>query len=196
MLSVIIPYYNTYELTKELLNTLCSQKTDDVEIILINDGSDAGRFIGYPITIINQANGGVSSARNKGLDIATGNFITFVDSDDMIKSNYISKIINKINMSVFDYCLFSWEAIGRIRREFIIYDEPLTWNTSVWNCIYKRETIGNNRFDETLKISEDTDFNNRVRKGKKENIIDILYVYNSGRLGSITSTYRQEIGNE
>lgn len=72
-----------------------------------------------------------------------------------------------------------------IGEEVIITDYPPESNYSVWNCIYKREIIGNIRFDENLKIAEDYEFNKLVRIGKKENIKDILYFYNEGRVGSI-----------
>lgn len=190
LLSIIIPYYKTYELTCKMLDVLCKQINNKVEVLLIDDGCN-DNFDKYPIEIIRQENGGVSKARNKGLDNAIGQYITFIDSDDMIKDNYIDKIINKIENSEFDYCFFSWEATGRIKGQFIIKDNPPSWNTSVWNCIYKRELIGIVRFNESKTIEEDTEFNLAVRKGKKENIEDILYVYNSGREGSITSTYRE-----
>jgi glycosyltransferase involved in cell wall biosynthesis len=190
LLSIIIPYYKTYELTRSLLDELCKQYNNKIEIILIQDGCN-DNFDKYPIKIIKKENGGVSSARNKGLDTAIGKYIAFIDSDDMIKDNYVSKLIDTIENKEFDYCLFSWEATGRIKGQFIIKDNPPSWNTCVWNCIYKRDLIGNTRFNENKIIEEDTEFNEQARKGKKENIEDVLYIYNSGREGSITSTYKQ-----
>src|SRR5574344_2460467 len=112
-LSIIIPYYKTLELTKKLLDTLVPQLTKECECILIDDGCNELELDKYPITVIHKENGGVSKARNTGIDKATGEYIVFIDSDDMIKSNYIETILNKIKSTKFDYCLFSWEAVGR-----------------------------------------------------------------------------------
>ena len=57
------------------------------------------------------------------------------------------------------------------------------------NCKYKKELIKDNRFNEIKTIEEDEDFNKRVRKGKRANILDVLYIYNSGRDGSLTDLY-------
>lgn len=119
--------------------------------------------------------GGASVPRNKCLDIAKGDYITFIDADDMIKNNYIQTILNKTNEDIFDYCYFSWESP---HFKIIIEDEPPAWNLCVWNCIYKKEAIGNERFNPSIIIGEDYDFNVRVRKGKRSNIKEILYYYN------------------
>lgn len=190
-LSIITPYYKTLELTKELAKVLEPQLTDKCEWIIIDDGCNELELDKLKAKVIHQNNGGVSNARNKGLDIAKGKYITFIDSDDIVKPNYIKTILNKINEEQFDYCFFSWEATGRNKGQYIIKDEPETFNTSVWNCIYKRETIGNNRFPESKQIGEEIEFNKRVRVGKKENILDILYIYKSGREDSLTVNYSQ-----
>ena len=73
-----------------------------------------------------------------------------------------------------DYCYFNWCSHA---FTIIIEDEPPEWNCSVWNCIYKRKTIGKNRFNPELVIGEDYDFNIRVRKGVRSNINKMLYFY-------------------
>lgn len=176
-LSIIIPYYDRFEQINKLIGVLSPQLTDEVEVIVVDDCSPT------PILIMDnriktirleENSGGASVPRNVGLDNATGEYITFIDSDDLVKPNYIEKILNKINTTNFDYCFFSWESkVNKI----IIRNNPPSWNCCVWNCIYKKEKIGNERFDPKLKIAEDYDFNKRVRTGKKENIIDILYYY-------------------
>jgi len=184
-LSIIIPYHNTYELTKKLLSVLVPQLTEEVEVIIINDFDDIDFNSSDMRTIFIESNGTASKPRNIGIDNTKGQYITFIDSDDLISEDYIAKILNKINTSEFDYCFFSWKYNGIRKDEVIINDNPPTWNCSVWNCIYKRETIGNERFNEEMKVAEDYDFNLRVRKGKKENIKDILYFYNDNRKDSL-----------
>ena len=188
-LSIIIPYYKSLELTKRLLDRLVLQLTSKVEVILIDDGCNEKELDKYPIKVIHQENRGVSGARNKGIEASSGKNIVFCDSDDMVSENYVEKILEKIKNSVFDYCFFGWTGIGRINGNYIITGEPPKWNTSIWNCIYKRELIGNNRFDETLQIGEDEKFNLQVRKGKRENIPELLYTYYTEREDNITGRY-------
>ena len=84
-LSIIIPYYNGGEYTKALLDCLAPQVTKDVEVILVDDGSkEPFKTTEKWLKVIRKENGGVSSARNAGIDKATGEYITFVDHDDLL----------------------------------------------------------------------------------------------------------------
>jgi len=188
-LSIIIPYHATLELTHRLLNVLLPQLTDECELCIVDDDVNTVELDEYAdnnVKIIHhkENSGCAGKPRNTGIDNTIGKYIVFIDSDDMISQNYIEKILNKINTSNFDHCFFSWKFLNS-GEKIIIKDTPPQWNCCVWNCIYKREAIGDIRFNETMKIAEDYDFNSKVRKGKKENIEDILYFYNEGRVGSI-----------
>lgn len=193
LLSIIIPYYKTPELTKVLLDNLMLQVTPNVEVIVIDDGCNEKMLDSYPITVVHQKNMGVSMARNKALDIHKGQYIVFIDSDDNVVDNYIETIVNKIKTSSFDYCMMSWKGESllnpSLNGEFIISGEPLEWNTSIWNCIYKSELIGKTRFTPNIQIGEDTDFNKRVRSGKRENILEIMYLYNNNNPDSLTKQF-------
>lgn len=185
LLSIITPYYNSLPELSALATNLEPQLTDEVEWIIIDDGCNEtfldslrAKVIHLPIN-----SGGASKPRNKGLEIAQGEYIVFVDSDDLVAIYYVQTILNKIKSSKFDYCYMSWCTD---KTDVIITDEPPLWNTSVWNCVYKRDMIGDNRFDESIIIGEDHDFNNRVRAGKKENISDIMYFYRNDRDDSLT----------
>lgn len=176
-LSIIIPYYNRQEQINKLMQRLLPQINESVEVIVVDDHSPEPLIINderVKIIRLEENSGGASVPRNVGLDNATGEYITFIDSDDLVKPNYVQVILNKINLTRFDYCFFSWESKA---NQIIIRDNPPSWNCCVWNCIYRRETIGNERFDPKLKIAEDYDFNKRVRRGKKQNILDVLYYY-------------------
>lgn len=184
ILSIIIPYYNSEELTEKLLLELEKQKTDDVEIIVVDDGSalkpkfaDFG-FIKY----FNQANKGCSSARNKGIEAAAGEYITFIDSDDMIAENYIKEILKKIKGD-YDVIDLSWKSSSGNLNFRIWNDAERLTNPSVWCRVYKKSYIGNLRFNELKDSTEDSDFTKRLGNIRDKNIkhgsiSDYLYIYN------------------
>ena len=187
-LSIIIPYYNTYEYTEKLLEKIMEQLTDEVEVIVVDDGCNEARLDNI---VINQKNitilhryensGNASIPRNLGLDNAKGNYITFIDSDDMISDNYISKILKAIQGNP-DIIFLSWE--NHIQK-FIITMQPPKWNCAVWCRVYRRDIIGNIRFDENLRVAEDWKFNEQIKFKTKICIKDVVYYYNNGRKGSI-----------
>ncbi len=190
-LSIVIPYYKTYEETQKLMDILIPQITEEVEVFLIDDGCHEERLDQYQekINIIHlEENHGLSYARNRGIECATGEYLTFVDSDDYVADDYIKTIIDKINSCDFDYCYFSWQAINS-KMIVRIKDEPPTWNLAVWKAIYKMDYV--ELFDENIRFMEDVPWQIKMRekKGKKEIIDKILYYYNDGRPGSLTSTH-------
>lgn len=175
-LSIIIPTYNRNDKVDNLLEELNKQVNEEVEVLVIDDHSDIpykSEYKWVKVIRLNENSGGASVPRNIGLDNAKGEYIAFIDADDMIKSNYIEKILEKTKEN-WDYCFISWECST---NKIIIKDMPPKWNCCVWNCIYKRELIGDIRFNPKLRIAEDYEFNQKVRKGIKANIVDILYYY-------------------
>lgn len=191
-LSIIIPYFETYELTDKLINCLLAQKTNDVEIFLIDDGCDEERFNKYitmdknTVYVIHQKNHGVSYSRNIGIENAKGTYIAFVDSDDMVMSNYIDELLKLIDTRNEDIIYFNWLDINT--NEIVRHPS----NPAVWKAIYKKEILP--RFDETLKCKEDYFFNEELEKVNhtKYYYDKVLYVYNSGRENSLT--YRSQRG--
>ena len=188
-LSIITPYWNTLKFTEKLASLLIPQLTEEVEWIIVDDGCHEKFLDVLPAKVIHleKNSGNASLPRNVGLDNAHGQFITFIDSDDYVSPKYVKTILDKISESDFDYCYFSWRTK---EYEFIITEEPPEWNKSVCNCIYKKEIIGKERFDLDLNINEDGMFNEKVRKGKRDNITDILYWYNlNHRKDSLTTLF-------
>lgn len=188
-LSIITPYYNTLKYIKELNRVLSNQLRDDVEWIIVDDGCLEKELDTFPATVIHllENSGNASKPRNIGLDTARGEYIAFIDSDDLVSLNYVDKILDEINSHEFDYCYISWKMND---IDVIIENEAEEWNRCVWNCIYRRDLIGKNRFREELNINEDGDFNDRVRKGRRSNIKDVLYIYQVGiRDDSLTTLY-------
>ena len=183
-LSIIIPYYKRLKEITRLMAILEPQLTKETEVIIIDDGCNEKELDKFNAKVIHleENSGGASIPRNIGLDNATGEYIAFVDSDDLVKPNYIKRILEKTKEQ-WDYCYISWECK---KYKIRIYQEPPAWNCCIWNCIYKRSLIGNTRFDPSLKMAEDYKFNKEVRKGKRANIIDILYYYEIDSQDSLT----------
>ena len=102
ILSVIIPVYKAEKYLNRCMESILMQKVDDMEIILVNDGSpdrsgelcDEWALKDGRIRVIHKENGGAGSARNMALDKAQGNYVTFIDSDDAIAENTFLPIIN------------------------------------------------------------------------------------------------------
>lgn len=105
-LSIIVPVYNVEKYLKECIDSILNQKFQDFELILVNDGSTdlSGKICDEyskkdnRIEVIHKANGGLSSARNEGIEKAKGVYIGFVDSDDWINENMYSHMIDNSNI--------------------------------------------------------------------------------------------------
>ena len=109
LISVIIPVYNVRHYLKEALDSVIFQTYRNLEIIIIDDGStDGSREIcddyldDSRVTVIHQKNKGLSAARNAGLDIMTGEYVAFLDSDDAYQSSFIEEMVNAIVREVAD----------------------------------------------------------------------------------------------
>lgn len=183
LLSIIIPTYNRNEYIVKLLDKLHSQIQNNVEVIVVDDHSDIPlESSWFKYIYLDNNSGGASIPRNVGLDSAKGRYICFVDADDMVSDDYIETILEKIKED-WDFCYISWQGKS---NKVIITDTAPTWNCCVWNSVYKRDLIGDKRFDPKLKMAEDYDFNRKVRNGKKANITKILYYYNEDTPNSLT----------
>jgi glycosyltransferase involved in cell wall biosynthesis len=184
LISIVTPYYKVKEYILRLANDLEPQLNNKIEWIIIDDGCNEKRLDELKAKVIHLPinSGGASIPRNVGLNEAKGKYICFIDADDRISNDYIETIIEKTKEN-WDYCYISWAGKS---NTIIIENEPPKWNCCVWNCIYKRDLIGNERFKPELKMAEDLDFNKRVRKGKRANITKIIYYYNEDTPNSLT----------
>jgi glycosyltransferase involved in cell wall biosynthesis len=105
LISIIVPAYKVEKYLRRCINSIINQTYTNLEIILVDDGSpdNCGKICDeyagkdQRIKVIHKENGGLSDARNRGLDIAKGEYIGFIDSDDWIKEDYIEKLLNLIN---------------------------------------------------------------------------------------------------
>lgn len=184
-LSIIIPYFETYELTDRLIRTLLTQITDEVEIILIDDGCNENRFDIFDgcfqrVKIIHQDNIGVAKTRNEGIELAKGKYIAFIDCDDMITMDYVDTLLNAIDTYDTDVINFNWYDMTE-------HEEHRTpKNPAPWKQIYRRDKIPKFRED-MLYGREDVEWQKEIRSGKYSiTYLDkLLYFYNSNRVGSL-----------
>ena len=113
--SVIIPVYNVEKYIDKCMESVLNQTYSNLEIILVDDGSpdNSGKMCDEyavkdnRVKVIHKENGGLSSARNAGLDIATGEYVAFIDSDDFVETTMIEKVVSKIEETNADVCMFS-----------------------------------------------------------------------------------------
>lgn len=180
-LSIITPYYNTLEYTLKLAEVLEPQLTNEIEWIIVDDGCHEEKLDSLKAKVIHlqKNSGGASKPRNTGLDNATGEYIGFIDSDDLVTEDYIQTILDNLGE---DIVFISWKSK---KHNIVIKDKPPRWNCSVWSRVYKREIIGKIRFDEELKLAEDWKFNQRIRYRTHKSIKKQIYIYNNGRKGSL-----------
>lgn len=213
-LSVIVPCYNTAKYVEKCLDSIIENKVDDMEIIVINDGSTDNTLDilkkyqkKYPkiIKIINKENGGLSSARNAGLEVARGDYISFIDSDDYIEKDMYKNMLQKAN-NTFDiavcgvnmvYEAYTKQIDSGLKKDMLDKDEIKTvmndWFTVVWNKIYKRELLKNMAFKKGIWY-EDVEFLYRLLpKIKSIGIIDGYYYNYIQRPNSITYTYNSKL---
>ena len=160
--SVIVPVYNAESYIGPCLESLVNQTLDDVEIIIVNDGSTDStvkkveKYIKNHsnIKLFNKENGGQSSARNYGLKYAKGEYISFIDGDDYIELDMLSKLYNRCKKDKLDICLCAInyvydthvEKYYPFLKEKITPNEYIITNPCPWNKLYKHELLKKNHF--------------------------------------------------
>ena len=182
-LSIVISYYNTYDLTVKLLDTLVPQLTDEVEVFLTDDGCHEKRLDVYKdkinITHLKENKGG-AHACNVGIKKATGKYVAIIDSDDMIANDYVETLLTAINELNEDLIFFDWQDMCT----GVVVHRP--HNYAPWKCIYKRDIIP--LFNESWHFSFDVPFQEELDKKNcsKFYLDEVLYFYNSGRPDNLT----------
>lgn len=185
-LSIIIPVYNKVRYLSTLLEQIRAQTFRDFECLLIDDGSTDGsgavcdEFAGLDarFRVFHIPNGGVSHARNVGLDHAAGEHITFIDSDDGVCPDHLENLIRCITESHADLVISGFEKVtaeGSVVRT-VVPRQTGTQNFAellpvfcaeqkesgifgyCFSKIFRRDLLQDIRFDESLKLAEDFDF--------------------------------------
>lgn len=196
-LSIIIPYYNMEAYIGDLLKCLAPQITEDVQVILVDDGSvipfvSDHRFL----QVVRQDNRGLAGARNTGLEHSEGEYISFIDADDLVADDFVAYVLDKIATENFDYMDLSWKSLpGEIGGNIFDYKlnsiEDSLGNPSVCTRIFKRAFIGTLRFNEKKRAAEDEDFTHRLdfTHAKKAVATEYMYFYRTTTPGSLSKRY-------
>lgn len=218
-LSFIIPVYNVEMYFDECLSSILSQCTEVCEVILVDDGStdrsgrlcDAWRARSSKVKVIHKENGGLSSARNAGLDFSCGKYVSFVDSDDRISMGSILGILKWIDSSDADLCFMEaikfypdgrkeplGDGITRYRIRNMPKEQVLEYLStrpkypgSACTKIYKRSYLEKNqlRFPQDRRHSEDLGFclDCIIHASTFDALEMPFYEYRQNRVGSITN---------
>ncbi|WP_293916036.1 MULTISPECIES: glycosyltransferase [unclassified Sphingobacterium] len=210
--SVIVPVYNAGTTLERCVDSILHQSYVSFEVILVNDGSQdnsADICLRYSekddrIRVIHQENGGVSRARNTGLDIATGSYVTFIDSDDKIEAEYLKELMKwrdsdlvlcssatfpDNRKTIFSDAVYnSVDDIGRCLSSTVVSGFTYPWGKLYRSSIIKREQL---RFDCDLFSGEDTLFNNKYLLHINSLKVSSYegYVYTHGRIGQLSSKW-------
>lgn len=215
--SIVVPVYNMENYLEKCLDSLVNQTLEDIEILVVNDGStdNSIKILNkykkkYPnkLIVFDQENKGISAARNIGIDNATGKYIGFVDSDDYVEHNMFEKLYNKIENSKADIVVCNYkkyfmkddkytdiDMVKNINKNNI-FEEPTILNNlyfAPWNKLYKRNLFKDVRFPIQKKYEDVNAILKVFFKAKKiDKISDYLYVYRINENGE-TLTINKKI---
>lgn len=197
-ISVIVPFYNGRKTIARCISSILAQTYKNFELIMVSDGSTddscniVRKFMGKDsrIKLIECIHRGVSATRNSGIELATGDFIQFIDSDDYIERNMFKIMLNNIikynaDMVVCNYYhpIFTFYIDNKIlnlkdKKDAMIFYQNTFASQVPWNKLFKREVITEN-FEETVAFCEDELFvmANMKNVGKTVILREKLYNY-------------------
>lgn len=212
MVTVIIPIYNTGTYLEECIKSVVCQTYEDLEIILINDGStdESGEICrkwkerDFRIKYIEKKNEGQGTSRNLGITLATGDYIIFVDSDDYLDKELTAKVYDTISRQKADICVYSNYSVGDCQERAIL-DYKILQGSSIeenrgllgnmipilCNKMFSSKLIKNAGVTMSNRMCEDLVFNARLYvKAQKICMLDEpLYYYRYNRNGNMTTKY-------
>lgn len=206
-ISVIVPVYNVRALLDACVASILAQTRTDIECILVDDGStdgsgalcDGWALRDARVRVVHKPNGGLSEARNAGLDVATGASISFVDSDDCLLPQSLETLAGHLEKNALDV------AVGKVllhdmktgeRRPYAPLSTPSPknvldqlFNVAAWNKLYRREVFAARRYQKGIKFEDVPVWADILFSGAKIGYVDAdVYVYNVNREGSIVTT--------
>lgn len=218
-ISIIVPVYNVEKYIERCIESIIGQDFQNWELLLVNDGStdSSGDLCNIyaakdkRIKVYHKINGGVSSARNYALDVCSGDYITFLDSDDYLSSNTLSElysIVKDLKADILDFPYLHFAGNKKLEK-LVSSDSTYVYDTmdaisNYWfeiprfeSCarLYKKELIGSIRFDPNLKVGEDTAFfvNYLLRVKRYATTNRGLYMYRFREDSVMNSLSREDI---
>lgn len=211
LLSIIVPVYKTEKYLVKCVESIRNQTYKNLEIILVDDGSpdncgeicDNFQLVDDRIQVIHKSNGGLSSARNAGLKIASGDYVTFVDSDDYVEIDIYEKLINILETNQCDIVTMQFREVNGDYVSVDCMEIPEGYlgihnggwylqrmcerkiSESVCSKIFKKECLINQKFDET-KLNEDFLFLSKLSLSNIKifvtNYVGYNYLQNNGSI--------------
>lgn len=208
--SVIIPVYNVEQYLSKCLESVINQTLQDIEIICINDGSTDNSLQileeyaqkDSRIIVINQQNQGVAAARNKGLEIASGCYIGFVDPDDWVDSDFFEKLYEKSENETIDILKGNFDIVHtdgttettkeqeQIEKELQQTNFPFNSFYSAWlSAIYKKDLIDNYKinFPDTLYLEDIAFLHKFLYVASSFGLVNNTFYHNFKRPDSLTT---------
>ena len=202
LLSIIVPVYNVENYLQKCIDSILAQTLTDFELILVDDGSpdgcpalcDAAAAKDARVRVIHQKNGGLSAARNAGLDVARGAWIGFVDSDDYIAPEMYEKLYRAVqstgaDLALCDYAKVDEAGVPCVQTHAAVPQKSLTgrellqkayWTTVqiAWNKLYRRTIFAQLRYP-VGKLNEDFFVIPEICLNTQKAVVvpDVLYYY-------------------
>lgn len=220
LVSVIVPVYNVFPYLKDSLDSVINQTYSRMEIVIVDDGSNDGsekicdeyKEKDTRITVIHQRNGGLSAARNTGLEVVHGDLIAFLDSDDAYLPNMLETMIRMMTDTDADIVVCEYYICHTVERmnveehdnrlllsngEYNTQDALVCFfhggiNNSVWNKLYKRHLFDGIRFNEGHVFEDKGLMPYLIEKARKVTVISRPLILYRKRPDSITVTPSEE----
>lgn len=219
LISIIVPIYGVEDYLKRCVDSLLVQTYENLEIILVDDGSPDGcpaicdeyARMDRRIRVIHQENAGLSGARNSGIKLAKGEYLAFVDSDDYVTPDFIEALygLTEETGCLIAQCRFAYVQGGPLSggesRSFRIYrgeslmeqlygsEDEATYFVVAWNKLYRRDLFEHIRYPEGRIHEDEATTYLLFHEGKKLAFLDrALYGYYTKNSGSITARFSEK----
>lgn len=217
-LSAVVPVYNVEPYLRKCIDSLLNQDLteDEYEIVLVDDGStdqcgaicDEYASRHAHVVALHQPNGGLSAARNSGIDVARGDYVLFADSDDYLEPNVLKTLVSKVEAEGLDVLRFNYRNVNeryeafepnKVSKPFMDYrdevcdgptflTERLGFGCYAWQFVMRRKLLDGCRFKEGIYF-EDTEWTPRLLvKAQKATSVGLVVYNYLQRQGSITQS--------
>lgn len=213
LVSMLIPVYNVEAFLPRCLDSILSQTYQDLEVVLIDDGSTDGSAAicdtyaarDCRVRVIHKENGGISSARNAGLDAAVGELLMFVDSDDYLSNDAVQRLYDRLVADESDMAVGKFVFVypdGRQEKaycrwmagEILTPEEAFSYTdfpVCIWGKLYRREIFANLRCPNAASAEDLWIFPDVMERCSRISIVDHVICYYYQRWNSLSYTYSE-----